>query len=793
MPRTQQPSTGLGIEDELSFGSDEDLIIDVGEIALPATVSDPVPNAKTDKDKKNRFKLSGKKKSEDASVLASAQSQHNTREMRDTSSKKEKKGKDGSGLASASLVLDPQMESVLDLTSGAAYYSAGSASGGSTPSLPSLTSGSTTSSKKKGGFRNALKGLGMKKESEQSSLFATRQREKLDKLKQVQSIDSFSTGEYSMQPSVDLSLSTYSSRRTDTTMSSVYHHLTPTNAPGTKSGAEKEDSLHSKSTSVSSVTPSRPSSYANTDRHLPASNNKSILEKFPEAPTTKQTIPLSNPSSLSFRAPSPFLNPALTSILLPSFPATPSSLENIQILSTTVIRRTRSSSVEKERSSSLRNLAGGLGNGSSSSSKRPIWVSQQMVLTSFKVGGNTPVGSLNPEATSIIPSESGTDGAKTTAHLHIFSIPTVTPRSSFKSSTSPIKPSPPQPQVELERMMLKADSTAGFWEEDSGERKFVMRIGFGYGKGEEKEGEGVEWIVEMRNAEQLREWIQQIKSIAVVIRAEREGHGHAIREAFSSGSARGDDLALALNMQRLTSSHSIMSRSASYQSGSTGTPVRSSVSSHTGHPPRKEDLPEAPTPSPASVSNAEEVKEEAAKEESPMLLPDEIRGRLGRLDLGSYSPPTSVPNIRRASETSLSPAKLNQPIPAKLPPPTGAPPSIPEFAVPAPQEKEKKDLTEAEKIRLEAQAFTPTPVAPISVPAASSSALQAPEQAADAQSIHSIPSVSSKTSTTGSRRRAAKKMALDIMSEFNESGMGDFEVEDEVPINEDRARAVRFA
>nr|KIR83556.1 hypothetical protein I308_06220 [Cryptococcus tetragattii IND107] len=772
MPRTQQPSTGLGIEDELSFGSDEDLIIDVGEIALPATVSDPVPNAKTDKDKKSRFKLSGKKKSEDANVLASAQSQHNTREMRDTSRKKEKKGKDGSGLASASLVLDPQMESVLDLTSGAAYYSAGSASGGSTPSLPSLTSGSTTSSKKKGGFRNALKGLGMKKESEQSSLFATRQRGKLDKLKQVQSIDSFSTGEYSMQPSVDLSLSTYSSRRTDTTMSSVYHHLTSTNAPGTKSRAEKEDSLHSKSTSVSSVTPS----HANTDRHPPASNNKSILEKFPEAPTTKQTIPLSNPSSLSFRAPSPFLNPALTSILLPSFPATPSSLENIQILSTTVIRCTRSSSVEKERSSSLRNLAGGFGNGSSSSSKRPIWVSQQMVLTSFKVGGNTPVGSPNPEATPVIPSESGTDGAKTTAHLHIFSIPTVTPRSSLKPSTSPIKPSPPQPQVELERMMLKADSTAGFWEEDSGERKFVMRIGFGYGKGEEKEGEGVEWIVEMRNA------------------AEKEGHGHAIREAFSSGSARGDDLALALNMQRLTSSHSIMSRSASYRSGSTGTPVRSSVSSHTGHPPRKEDLPEAPTPSPAPVSNAEEVKEEAAKEESPMLLPDEIRGRLGRLDLGLYSPPpTSVPNMRRASETSLSPAKLNQPIPAKLPPPTGAPPSIPEFAVPAPQEKEKKDLTEAEKIRLEAQASTPTPVAPISVPAASSSALQAPERAADAQSIHSIPSVSSKTSTTGSRRRAAKKMALDIMSEFNESGMGDFEVEDEVPINEDRARAVRFA
>lgn len=303
-----------------------------------------------------------------------------------------------------------------------------------------------------------------------------------------------------MQPSIDLSLSTYSSRRTDTTMSSVYHHLTPTNAPGTKSRTEKEESLHSKHASVSSVTPSQPPSYANTDRQPAASNHKMILEQFPEAPATKETIPLSSPSTLSSRAPSPFLSPALTSILLPSFPTTASSLENIQILSATVIRRTDSSSIEKERSSSLRNLAGGLGNGSSPSSKRPVWISQQMILTSFKIGGNTPVGSPNPEAAHVITSESETDAAKTTAHLHLFSIPTTTPRSSLKSSTSPIKPSPPQPQVELERMMLKADSTAGFWEETNGERKFVMRIGFGYGKGEEREGEGVEWIVEMRNA-----------------------------------------------------------------------------------------------------------------------------------------------------------------------------------------------------------------------------------------------------------------------------------------------------
>lgn len=48
-------------------------------------------------------------------------------------------------------------------------------------------------------------------------------------------------------------------------------------------------------------------------------------------------------------------------------------------------------------------------------------------------------------------------------------------------------------------MMLKVDSIVGFWEEINGERKFVMCIGFGYGKGEEREGEGVEWIVEMRN------------------------------------------------------------------------------------------------------------------------------------------------------------------------------------------------------------------------------------------------------------------------------------------------------
>lgn len=219
-------------------------------------------------------------------------------------------------------------------------------------------------------------------------------------------------------------------------------------------------------------------------------------------------------------------------------------------------------------------------------------------------------------------------------------------------------------------------------------------------------------------------------------------------------------------MQRLTPSHSITSRPTSYQSGSTGTPLRNSVSSPTGRPPRKESLPEAPTPSHAPVSIAEEDKQEAAKEESPMLLPEEIRGRLERLDLGLYTPPTRGSNLRQASETSLSSARLNQPIPAKLPPPTVAPPSIPDFAVLATQEKEKKDLTEAEKIRLEAQVSTPVSAAPVSDLAGPSNTLLAPEQAADAQSIHSIPSVSSKTSTTGSRKRAAKKMALDI-SEFD--------------------------
>lgn len=88
------------------------------------------------------------------------------------------------------------MELVLDFILGGVYYNVGSVSGGLIFSLLSFMFGSIILLRKKGGFRNVLKGLGMKKEFEQSFFFVIRQREKLDKFKQVYSIDSFFIGEY---------------------------------------------------------------------------------------------------------------------------------------------------------------------------------------------------------------------------------------------------------------------------------------------------------------------------------------------------------------------------------------------------------------------------------------------------------------------------------------------------------------------------------------------------------------------------------------------------------------------
>ncbi|ODO04903.1 hypothetical protein I350_05513 [Cryptococcus amylolentus CBS 6273] len=798
MPRPRPQPAGLGIEDELSFGSDEDLIADVGEINLPPA-QDPsddhtMKEQRASANGGSRFKLSRGDKKEERSG---------------SKDRYAKEKKDKRNLSKAALVMDPQLESVLDLSN----YNDGSTSSGSNPSLPSLTSASMTSvnAKKKGGFRSALRNLGMKKEADPIAVFASKQR--LEKIRQVHSNDSFSTGEYTQ--SIDLSLSTYSSRRTDTTFSSHYHSPTNPNPSSTKS----IDDGHSKRGSIASF-PARPPAQPNTDTRSKESYppvTKAILNKFPEAPDAgvQNGHAKSRPT---LDIPSP-VDSGLYSVLLPPYPTSLPSLENVSILSATVIRREVSSVPEKQRSTSLSSLAGGMGGGNNGA-KKLVWTSRQMVLTSFKVGGNTPSASPKDE----YPSE-GDAPVKTIANLHIFSLPLNTPSSaasplrSRNRSDSSSSPPGSSHQTELERMTLKGESTAGFWEDAGGERKHVLRIGFGY---EARNRDGVEWIVEMRSAEQLREWINQIKSLSTILRAEQEGYGHAINQAYASGTVRGDDLALALSLQRRTPSGSVKKQGS--QGGSEGSG----------------DVSPAPVLAPAVAPAVDaRMSGEAARAEPPLLPMDSlprVSAQLNRLDLRS--------STRRSSLTSGSPSPSamkspgvngngphvpNKHLPPAVTPPTAPLPSLPSDIPPStypslsshsrsdsmsrryqPQERpnplpatvteeeRERPLTEAEKIRLEAQSHPyratsppiPQTTEPVAVRPPTPPVVKTKEIPADAQSVLSVPSVASGASTGASRRRAGKRVAVDVMAEFQD----DYEPEEEQePIIEDRPRAIRFA
>ncbi|WVO14760.1 hypothetical protein L204_102398 [Cryptococcus depauperatus] len=804
MPTTQQQAAGLGIEDELTFGSDEDLIADVGEITLPAHVTEDIKPS--EKRSSGKFKLASKKKgaisvTDDRRVIDVY-----PRENREKDKKDRKRAK---AFPAVSLVIDPRTELALNLSNPGSYTN--SLSGSSTPSLPSLTSSCTEPSsggsrRAKGGFRNALKGLSMKKVNGSVSVNAARQRG-LNKCSQVMSVDSYSTGELSLQRSANSFFSGYSFSRTNTARS--VHPPTSVNSLTQKNAG----SGYSESTSASSTSQPTSQIYNN---HPPIT--KAILKMYPETQLdrhasrgTMNSQQSGNPPLISLP---PSLSPSLYSILLPAFPTTVQSLENISILQATVIRGAPVSMSSRKEASSFNSIS--LGN---VNTKRLAWTSQLMVLTSFKLEGSAPLASPisleakpangREEATeSLHPPEDTHQAARTIAHLHLFPL----------AKTSPVRTKPftlvqPQRQLEMERMMICSETTAGFWGDTGSERKYVMRVGFGYGKkGEEKEGEGIEWFIEIGSLEQLREWIQQIKSIAVVIRAEKEGHGPAIHEVFNSGAAKGDDLALALSLQRRTPSQDPKTR-PKLQSSSNGNGC-ASVDSMSDHATLSEQ-PE-PAHSPAFISSTISAlmaspnpnfanildSDEAARAESP-ILPQEFLPKQVKLSISAYPSPSDPKLFDEMSSDNASPNKKasGNHFTAKLGlPPPSAPLSTPLLATPVEMDLETQELTEAERIRYNATLSQSTPIPPSpsltiqqlpSRQTRDASGFQSSES--DTQSARSIPSVSSKTSTMTSKKIFAKKIAVDIMSEFNESGAANYEVEDEGPIDENRPRAIRFA
>nr|XP_019012314.1 uncharacterized protein I206_03161 [Kwoniella pini CBS 10737]OCF51095.1 hypothetical protein I206_03161 [Kwoniella pini CBS 10737] len=652
MPRAKPQPSGLGIEDELSFGSDEDLLAEVGEINLAqqglssphqSNVNQSDTNGKAERTKSSgKFKLGvGKDKDKrkrtatDETIKLSHQS---------TSSKRD----NGKSLAKSSLVIDPLLvESVLDVSASANTVNSPRASGLKNGSRNSLSMSSSTKSPslsitssskhdlvslsavgggKKKGFMSSLRSLGGNKDKKEDMQYRYgngigHNKPHRPDLASIRSRDSFGTrSDISRQQSFDLgSNNTYSSSDhsmqkhtlAPISMSPFQGHppdWTPDSATRSSisaSSSSKRPSISSFARRASVITST---SFATSENYNPGEESP-ILSK---ANITSLAIP-----------PSPQISSHIFSVLLPSFPATISALSSIQILQATVIRKILpiSGMPDKEKSTSLKSLTsvlsssnGGSGN---QSTRKPIWITQQLVLTSFKIGGSTPTSTPEPDEYLSKPSTS-----RTIAHLHLFSIPGGSSQSGF--SRRPSLPSNAMSEEnELERRIISHDCTAGVCNEDENGRKFVMRIGFGESQQDENENE---WIVEMRNADQTQEWIRQIKSIAVVVRAEREGHGHAIRNAYSDA-IRGDDLSLELDLQR-NSSPSI--KSPTSRSNSVVPSQRNSAIS------------EMPIPEACSM----ERSSSAARAESPDMLPptpivEEISGQLCSMNLGPEVLPTA--------------------------------------------------------------------------------------------------------------------------------------------------------
>ncbi|WVR04175.1 hypothetical protein IAU60_001175 [Kwoniella sp. DSM 27419] len=593
MSRAQGLPAGLGIEDELSFGSDEDLLADVGEI--PLQVAPQVHQRATsaaskdkDKDKKaSRFKLasgSGAKRDKDKDSHKDLLKTYEKEKRKRTGTEEtlrlqgDKGEKSHKHLAKSALIIDPDLQSVLDLPSAetsanARRSSLGSSSltgsagsvhshrggiggggGGDGASTFSLLSGSNG-----GGYPKDM-GIGKKKGIMSAWRgFSKSRKEDLgvsNRLAQIKSRDSLARSDLSRQQSYDYASSTFSSPRTDTSSLPSHHQqlaplaMSPFQAHPPELSHTPGSTIHSHAPSTISHTSM--SSFAkrasiitstSTDDDQLLDLSKLMLHGEAEPTTAGSAIQsvetrpkLSSRSTTTLHTAASPNSPSVvdfTSVLLPSFPASLSALASIQILSATVIRRVVNQP-EREKNSSIRNLTSvlatnnnGLGTGvnpSGTSAKRPLWITQQLVLTSFKVGGGTPQSSPN---SSEVDDASAT--SRTIAHLHLFNVPGTEPISSSARS-SPSKgsviglgigsvPSAPRragtPQdMEVERQVLTEDAIATSWDSEEGKRKYVLRVVFG------KVPEQGEWVVEMRNADQLQEWIRQIDITARAIRSE---------------------------------------------------------------------------------------------------------------------------------------------------------------------------------------------------------------------------------------------------------------------------------
>ncbi|KAL7419895.1 hypothetical protein Q5752_005811 [Cryptotrichosporon argae] len=498
--RSRAPAS-LGIEDELSFGSDEDTLDAVGEIRMPAA---PVPAANATKPAPpgDSKRAPGLRSSSSTSLIKSKPTKGSALET--IKEKRRLRKESGASLASSTIVHTPPPPpvTVLEL-------------------LETWEKGKRTS------FMGGFRGLRRKNEGSQAgSAYSSSVN-----LSKTQSNSSYSPSiplspQSSRAPSSPAmptlapirmspfeagqrlqhraSNASFSSAGTGADAVDLSFFPTPHNAvptPPMSSASKMPPGHHDRSPSLASSAVTRPST--GTESYRTSSTSAGSGTGTGTGSSQRRGLDL-----------------ALASAILPAYPAGLAALESIQVLYAAVEKRVESRVAGATPSNSPRSIF----------RVAPKWTPTTLVFTRFKLS----LDDADVDGDSLLD-----DGERTVAHLHVFAPApsTGSPASKKKSSLAG------EDRVEVERRAVGRCTTAGVWNEAVDNRGSVLRVGFG----DDKPGAS-DWLVQMRDGSQLHEWIRQIKKTATMIRAEDMGLGHAIRAAYENASVGADDLALKLAM-----------------------------------------------------------------------------------------------------------------------------------------------------------------------------------------------------------------------------------------------------
>ena len=298
---------------------------------------------------------------------------------------------------------------------------------------------------------------------------------------------------------------------------------TSTPPPKTLLSSSTFQGLFNKSeTSVNLPTPSAPECSASFSSGYLTSTREPEVPDFDRAESHARST--TRPSVISTTgSPQPTsasdVTSELAAMLIPGFPTTLASIEAVTILNSVVMKRVTTASATPEKK--LPPFRPGTSSVLSAfrSEVKPVWVSHQLVLTSFKMDESSPHTSPDlAEFGGDLRAKPAPSRSQTFAHLHLFAISPPQSRTPPRPSTSGSmsffvagrRPGTAQSlmneaaaKIEVDRRALGPETFAGVWDEDSGDtkRKFVLKIVFEQGNLDEKS-----WLCSMPNA-----WVVPIK------------------------------------------------------------------------------------------------------------------------------------------------------------------------------------------------------------------------------------------------------------------------------------------